>query len=74
MKNITLSAEADLIDAAREQARQRKTTLNAEFREWLRRYAGDDGRRRLASYQRLMQRMAAVSSGGPFSRDELNER
>lgn len=74
MKNITLSAEENLIEAARQQARRRRTTLNAEFRDWLRRYASHDGRRRLLSYQRLMEEMAGVSSGGRFSREEMNER
>ncbi len=36
MKNITLSADGHLIEMAREEARARKTTLNALFREWLR--------------------------------------
>ena len=35
MKNITLSADEILIERAREEARTRKTTLNALFREWL---------------------------------------
>ena len=35
MKNITLSAEEDLLENAREVARKQKSTVNALFREWL---------------------------------------
>ena len=35
MRNITLSADEKLIEAAREKARARYTTLNEEFRRWL---------------------------------------
>ena len=38
LKNITLSADAELIRQARDKARQEKTTLNATFRLWLARY------------------------------------
>ena len=77
MKNITLSAEEDLIESAREQARKRRTTLNAEFRRWLEQYAGgaDDGSARVASFRSLMEDLSDVSTGGAtFSRDELNAR
>lgn len=75
MKNITLSADEELIEAAREEARRRKTTLNAEFREWLARYARSrQGSERVHEYRRLMASMGEVSSGRRFSRDELNAR
>jgi predicted nucleic acid-binding protein len=35
MKNITLSADESLIEAARERARADQTTLNKAFRVWL---------------------------------------
>jgi hypothetical protein len=35
MKNVTLSADADLIEQARLVARTQHKTLNAVFREWL---------------------------------------
>ncbi|MDZ7728611.1 MAG: hypothetical protein U5Q44_10705 [Dehalococcoidia bacterium] len=35
MKNITLSADENLIEAARERARRENTTLNEQFRRWL---------------------------------------
>lgn len=46
MKNITLSADESLIELAREEARARKTTLNALFREWLKEISRSDERRR----------------------------
>lgn len=39
MRNITLSADERLIDAARERARAEHTTLNEQFRRWLADYA-----------------------------------
>ena len=72
VRNITLSAEEDLIERARLRAAQEKTTLNAAFREWLNRYAG----RATGSqeYTQIMQRLSHVRSGKHFSRDEMNER
>jgi hypothetical protein len=72
MKNVTLSAEESDIERAREIARQRSTTLNQLFREWLRSLSHDPGR--VAGYDRLMERLQDVKSGGKFSRDELNAR
>ena len=39
MKNITLSADERLIEAARARALAERTTLNEQFREWLMEYA-----------------------------------
>ncbi len=72
MKNITLSADEDLIESARQEARDRRTTLNAMFREWLEVFAKRDQRRK--EVQKLLKRMDDFDSGGPFTRDELNER
>jgi hypothetical protein len=75
MKNITLSADEKLIEAAREEARRRKTTLDAAFREWLTRYVGSrQGQERLRDYRRLMESMKEVSSDRRFPRDEMNAR
>ncbi len=38
MKNITLSADENLIESARQRAASEQTTLNAKFREWLEDY------------------------------------
>ena len=72
MKNITLSAEAELIRKAREKARKERTTLNGLFRSWLARYVGKD--RNQARYDEFMERVSYARAGGSFSRDELNER
>ena len=74
MKNITLSADEGLIERARERARRDHSTLNEQFRVWLKQYARSEGdaertRRILDGLQ------ARIHSGGrKFSRDEMNER
>ena len=72
MKNITLSADEDLIERARLIARQRRTTLNAVFRDWLAQFTASAGDAQ--SFDALMKRMRNVDAGRRFSRDELNER
>ncbi len=72
MKNITLSADEGLIAEAREAARARRTTLNQMFREWLAEVAGrQDREQRMTA---LLERLSYVDSGGPFTREEMNER
>ncbi|MEI8039419.1 MAG: hypothetical protein WCJ14_13615 [Verrucomicrobiota bacterium] len=72
MKNITLSAQEDLIEQARAAARAQKTTLNQLFRNWLGELAGRQERdHQLAA---LMERLDYVKSGGPFTREDMNER
>ena len=74
MKNVTLSADESLIEAARERARSEQSTLNTEFRRWLRSYAGREDKG--AAYDALMKDLRKrVSTGGrKFTRDEMNER
>jgi len=72
VKNITLSAEEDLIQRARVRAAKEKRTLNAAFRDWLQRYAG--AQTGPEEYAQLMKRLGHVRSGRKFSRDEMNER
>ena len=73
VRNITLSAEEDLIERARLRAAHEKKTLNAAFREWLDRYAGrDNGKSR--SMRNSCSRLAHVRSGRHFTRDAMNER
>jgi multidrug efflux pump subunit AcrA (membrane-fusion protein) len=71
MKNITLSAEESLIEQARVTARAQKTTLNQLFRQWLEELAGKQEREQQLTA--LMERLDYVRSGGPFSREEMNE-
>ena len=72
LRNITLSAEEQLIDKARDKARREHTTLNATFRQWLRQYVRRTAD--TADYQSLMDSLAYARPGRKFSRDELNER
>jgi hypothetical protein len=72
MKNITLSAEAALIEQARLVAQARHKTLNAAFREWLEQYAAQSGGG--AAVDALMRRLRHVRSAGPYTRNEMNER
>lgn len=71
MKNITLSAEAHLIELAREEASKRKTSLNSLFRVWLEDLAARDQRRQ--NMQILFQQMKDFDSGGSFTREQMNE-
>lgn len=73
MKNITLSADERLIEAARERARSEHTTLNAEFREWLADYSRERDKvaRARATIKELEGR---VRVGRKLTREEMNER
>lgn len=75
MKNITLSADARLIEAAREKARAEHTTLNEQFRRWLEDYAGHN-RAEADAAMDLIERIRtyAHTGGRKFTRDEMNER
>ncbi|MCB0324834.1 MAG: hypothetical protein KDD69_14725 [Bdellovibrionales bacterium] len=72
LKNITLSADEELIKTARRIAESQHTTLNALFREWLGQYRARD--QAGASYARLMDQLSYANAGKHFSREELNER
>jgi len=74
MKNITLSADEKLIEAARKRARAEHTTLNEQFRRWLADYA--QRKQRADEAMAVVERLRAyVRTGGrKFTRDEMNER
>jgi len=72
MKNITLSADEDLIERARQVARSQHKTLNAAFREWLQTFTAQSGD--VQAFESLMRRLGHIRSGGPYTRDEMNER
>jgi len=72
MKNVTLSADEDLIEQARLIARSQRETPNAAFRKWLVQYTAQGGSgREVAS---LMKRLRHVTARRHFTRDEMNER
>jgi len=72
MKNITLSADADLIAQARLVAQAQRKTLNAAFREWLLQYTAQSGSGH--EFEATMKRLRHVNAGRHFTRDEVNER
>jgi predicted transcriptional regulator len=72
MKNITLSADEELINQARQQALRENRTLNSVFREWLSEYAR---RGKLhTNYKQIMERLSYADAGRHFNREELHER
>ncbi|NKC13560.1 MAG: hypothetical protein GKR94_15615 [Gammaproteobacteria bacterium] len=75
MKNITLSADEHLIEAARQRAKSEHTTLNAKFREWLEDYAQRQRKRQAEIAMANIEEMCkTVRTGGrKFTRDEMNE-
>ena len=73
MKNITLSADENLIEAARLRAAEDRTTLNAQFRLWLESYARSEWQAEQAmSVMRELQGKLRV--GRKLTREEMNER
>ena len=72
MKNITLSADEDLIEKARTLARSQRTTLNEAFRQWLAQFTASEGDAQ--NFDSLMQQMRHIKAGGHYTRDEMNER
>ena len=72
LRNITLSADENLIHRAREKARTQNETLNAAFRKWLIDYT--EKKIKTSNYLNIMHQLQYVDSGKNFSRDELNER
>jgi hypothetical protein len=72
LKNITFSAEAELIRRARERAEAERTTLNEEFRRWLEKYA--ERPQTAEAFADLMDHFEYVQPGRSFRRDEMNER
>lgn len=72
MKNVTLSADEDLIEQARLVARSQHKTLNAAFREWLLQFAAQSGNGQ--EVDSLMKRLRHINAGRHFTRDEMNER
>ena len=73
MKSITLSADENLIEAARRRATEERTTLNAQFRLWLENYAGSEWQAEQA--MRVMRELRGkLLVGRKLTREEMNER
>ena len=74
MKNITLSVDEHLLEAARKYAASENTTLNAKFRQWLEDHTERQERadRAMTCVEELRRKYPPC--GRKFSRDEMNER
>jgi hypothetical protein len=72
MRNITFSANEDLIDQARQVAHDERKTLNDAFRDWLALYASS--RSDAAGFDEFMSRINPMRAGRHFTREEMNER
>jgi hypothetical protein len=74
LRNITLSADDQLIARARDKAGAAQTTLNVEFRKWLESYATAQDDAAVTKFRNMMQQLGGVDAGRSFTRDEMNER
>ena len=71
-KNITFTANDNLIQQARRRAMEDNTSLNRLFRQWLRQYISQPTA--ADQFEMLMNRLGHVQAGRVFSREEMNER
>ena len=74
MKNITLSASEQLIEAARRRALIEHSTLNEQFRLWLEDYVRRPQQANVALETIRSLRYSLFTGGRKFTRDEMNER
>ncbi len=77
MKNITLTADDYLIEAARQRASAERTTLNEQFRLWLKSYAAPQSKadEAMAVIDEIRFKLDGAGTGGrKFTRNEMNER
>jgi hypothetical protein len=72
VKNITFSADENLIDQARRTAAERHTTLNDMFRDWLQEVSGREKWQR--DFDELMEQLKHFSVDRKYTREEMNER
>jgi hypothetical protein len=72
MKSYTFSCDEATIRKARAQALLHNERLNFAFQQWLEELAPQSTREE--RYRRLMHRLRHVTAGGPYTREELNER
>ena len=72
MKSITVSVDDNLIDQAQALALARETTLDQMFRDWLATLVGAQAHK--TELTAMFRRLDYVQSGGPFTREQMNER
>ena len=74
VKNITLSADENLIAAARRRAVAEHTSLNEQFRLWLQKYVRRE-QQAAEAMRAIRELQRGIFTGGrKFTRDEMNER
>ena len=74
MKNITLSAREEAIERGCQMAQERKTTLNALFRNWLDQL-GEGELRERAYFEQMNRLQGRIRVGRrKWTREEMNER
>lgn len=74
LRNITLSADDQVIARARARADADNTSLNVEFRKWLEGFASETNVAAVDRFRGVMAQFAQVDAGRTFTRDEMNER
>lgn len=74
MKNITLSASEQLVEAARRRALIEHTTLNELFRLWLEDYVRRPQQASVALETIRALRGSLFTGGRKFIKDEMNQR
>lgn len=73
MQNITLSADAQVIEAAKRVAVDEHTTLNEQFRLWLAHYAGK--KQKLQQFDETLQSLGGkLKVGKKLTREQMNAR
>lgn len=73
VRNITFSADEELIESARAVAKRNDRSLNDEFRDWLAKYAASGSNDKF-SYRKLVEQLGEVKMTRKYTRDEMNER
>ncbi len=73
IKNITFTADEHMIDSALERVNVDRTTLNEQFRLWLKAYVGKYDQ--LYSFDATSNKpRGKLKVGRKLTRDEMNER
>ncbi len=72
MEKITLSADKNLIQQARQRAARENRSLDELIQDWLAQYV--EGAHAAQKYMELMAQLDHVHATSPYVRDETNER
>ncbi len=73
MRNITFSADENLIQAGRRRAQAENSTLNEQFRLWLESYARREQQAKAAAFA-MRELQGKLHLGRKLTREEMNER